>query len=229
MIRAAFVCWRRLSAAALATFLVFAAELSAQPIPGAIPGRCAEPATRPSAAGCYLIANRAIGKLPDEPVFRHIYSYPTRAEAEAAISDSSSAVAESFDRVWLLTIAGARWQSSGGKLVAKISPLPIISAQRYAARYMEATFPPNQTLITTAHRHSGPEAWYVVTGAQCLRTPTHTTVVRAGEAGVVPAGPPMVLTGVGREIRRALVLVLHDASEPWMSNTTEWAPKGDCP
>jgi quercetin dioxygenase-like cupin family protein len=107
--------------------------------------------------------------------------------------------------------------------------LPITPAKRYIARYMEATFPPNQEWKTSVHRHSGPEAWYVLTGAQCLRTPEHTTVLRAGEGGFVPPGPPMVLTSIGPETRRALVLVLHDESQPWLTNTTEWTPTTECP
>jgi quercetin dioxygenase-like cupin family protein len=107
--------------------------------------------------------------------------------------------------------------------------LPITPARQYLARYMEATFPPNQAMQTTVHRHSGSEAWYVVTGAQCLRTPESTTILRAGEGGFVPPGPPMVLTAMGTETRRALVLVLHDASQPWQTNTTEWTPTRECP
>jgi hypothetical protein len=49
--------------------------------------------------------------------------------------------------------------------------LPIGSADQYIARYMEATFQPSQQLQTSVHQHAGPEAWYVLTGAQCLRTP----------------------------------------------------------
>jgi len=92
---------------------------------------------------------------------------------------------------------------------------------------MEATFPPNRGMITTVHRHSGPEAWYVLTGAQCLRTPEQTMVLRAGEGGFVPSGPPMVLTSIGQETRRALFLVL--ASQPWQTNTGEWTPTQECP
>jgi mannose-6-phosphate isomerase-like protein (cupin superfamily) len=219
----------RLLGAAAAALIVVATQVSAQQVPGAIPGRCADAPMRPSDVGCYLLASRPIDRLPDEPVFWHIYSYRTRAAAEAARSDSSSAVAESFGKVWLLTIAHVRWRPADGERVAVIGPLPTTHAQRYVARYMEATFPPDEPLKTTVHRHSGAEAWYVVTGAQCLRTPAHTTVLRAGEGGVVPPGPPMVLTAVGRDIRRALVLVLHDASEPWQTNTTEWSPTGECP
>jgi hypothetical protein len=91
--------------------LAFATQLSAWQIAGAsIPGGCADPPKSPSAVGCYLIATRPIEKLPDEPVFWHLYSYPTVAAAEAAKSESSSAVAESFDRVWLFTIASEQWR-----------------------------------------------------------------------------------------------------------------------
>jgi quercetin dioxygenase-like cupin family protein len=210
--------------------LAFTAQLSAQQITGAsIPGGCADPPTRPSDIGCYLSAIQPIEKLPDEPVFWHLYTYPTRAAAEAAKSESSSAVAESLDKVWLFTVANAQWRPAAGERIAVIGPLPITPAKRYIARYMEATFPPNQGWKTSVHRHSGSESWYVLTGAQCLRTPERTTILRAGEGGFVPPGPPMVLTSIGPETRRALFLVLHDASQPWQTNTTEWAPTGECP
>ena len=203
--------------------------VAARQVPGAIPGGCTDPPNRPSTVGCYLSATQRIERLPDEPVFWHLYSYLTRAAAEMAQSHPASTIAESLDKVWLFTIADAKWRPVIGERVAVIGPLPIRPAQQYIARYMEATFPPNQTMATTVHRHSGPEAWYVLTGAQCLRTPESTAVLRAGEGGVVPPGPPMVLTSIGHEIRRALVLVLHDASQPWQTNTTEWTPTTQCP
>jgi hypothetical protein len=54
-------------------------------------------------------------------------------------------------------------------------------------------------------------------------------VIRSGQGGFVAAGPPMMLTSIGTETRRALVLVLHDASEPWMTVTTDWTPTKECP
>jgi mannose-6-phosphate isomerase-like protein (cupin superfamily) len=167
--------------------------LAARQAPGAIPGGCAEPPNRPSNVGCYLSATQRIERLPGEPVFWHLYSYPTRAAAETAKSHPASTVAESLDKIWLFAIADAKWRPATGERVAMIGPLPIRPARQYIARYMEATFPPNQAMVTTVHRHSGPEAWYVVTGAQCLRTPEGITVLRADEGGVVPPGPPMVL------------------------------------
>ena len=219
----------RLARVAVAALAVTPQPSAAQMAGAAIPGGCADAPKQPSEVGCYLSAIQPIEKLPDEPVFWHLYSYQTRATAEAAKSDSSTTVVESLGKVWLFAIANAQWRPATGERVAVIGPLPITRANQYIARYMEATFPPNQAMRTSVHRHSGPEAWYVLTGAQCLRTPEHTTVLRAGEGGFVPPGPPMVLTSIGSETRRALVLVLHDASERWQTNTTEWTPTRECP
>jgi quercetin dioxygenase-like cupin family protein len=92
---------------------------------------------------------------------------------------------------------------------------------------MEGTVPPGAK--TPVHIHWGPEAWYVLEGAQCLETPDGISVVRAGESTVVRQGPDMVLSSVGSATRRTLVLVLHDASKPWTVETTTWKPKGLCP
>jgi hypothetical protein len=48
-----------------------------------------------------------------------------------------------------------------------------------------------------------------------MDTPEGKLVGRAGGAHViVPGGPPMHLTATGKETRRALVLILHDSSNP---------------
>lgn len=43
------------------------------------------------------------------------------------------------------------------------------------------------------------------------------------------AGPPMVPSTVGPETRRAVLLVLHDAAQPWSTADQAWAPRGACP
>ena len=143
--------------------------------------------------------------------------------------DATTVAVDLAKTVFELAIANAQWRPASGDRVATIGPLPTTRATRYTARYMEAVFPANQSMKTSVHRHSGPEAWYVVTGTQCLRTPDGTSVIRSGQGGFVAAGPPMMLTSVGTETRRALVLVLHDRSEPWMTVTSDWTPTQDCP
>jgi quercetin dioxygenase-like cupin family protein len=200
-------------------------------MPGArVPGGCDVPASnRTSDTGCYLLATEPLDALPAAQVFWHLYTYPTRVAAEVARKTSAGTVVESLGKIWLFRIADAEWRPSSGERVAVIGPLPVIAAKKYTARYMQAVFPPKQALQTAVHQHSGPEAWYVLTGAQCLRTPDQVLVIRAGEGGFVRPGPSMLLTSIGAETRRAVLLVLHDADQPWMTITSDWTPTTQCP
>jgi quercetin dioxygenase-like cupin family protein len=177
-------------------------------------------------AGCYLVATTSVGVFPALSVYWHLYEYAGRAEAEAAAAPRS-AVVESQGRMWVYTIAGKDWQPRSGKRVAVVGPLSVPAGRQYTARYMEAMFEPG--MRTAVHRHSGAEAWYLLTGAQCLETPEGITVVKAGEAAVVREGPPMILSSVGNETRRSVLLVLHDSTQPWTSSATDWKPAGRCP
>jgi quercetin dioxygenase-like cupin family protein len=167
-----------------------------------------------------------LGRLPAVDVYWHLYTYPTLSEANAHKVLRSTA-AQSLGKVWVFTIAGKNWRPTAGERVAVVGPLPHDAQTPYIARYMEAAFEPGTR--TPVHTHSGPEAWYVLGGAQCLETPEGITVVRAGEAALVRQGPPMVLSSVGSEVRRSVLLVLHASSEPWITPHAEWAAKGRCP
>ena len=202
--------------------LIAAHVSNAQAGPG-----CETPvAERKSALGCYLVATQPLGRLPAGEMFWHIYSYPSIAAATAARTARSSVV-QSHDRVWLYAIADKTWRPVGGERTALIGPLGLDPDVAYTARYMEGTVPPGAK--TPVHVHPGPEAWYVLEGAQCLETPEGITVVRAGESALVRQGPEMILSSVGSATRRTLVLVLHDASRPWTIENTPWKPKGLCP
>ena len=64
----------------------------------------------------------------------------------------------------------------------------------YTARYMEAVFPPgSQPVGGPGHRHPGPEAWYIVSGSQCLETPNGVITASAGGTALVPEGWPMAV------------------------------------
>lgn len=191
------------------------------------PGACEVPAReRASEIGCYLSAVEHLGVLPEGPLYWHLDRYPSRSAAQAAKGPRGTVV-ESFGRILLYTIAPEGWRPEGGDRLATIGPLPHEPRTHYTARYMEGAFTPG--MRTTVHRHSGAEAWYLLDGAQCLETPDTITVVRAGETALVPAGPPMVLSHLGAETRRSVLLVLHESSQPWVSAVTSWTPKGLCP
>jgi len=160
------------------------------------------------------------------PVFWHLYQYPSRAAADAA-KGAHGTVVESFGKVWLYAIAEKGWRPAVGERVAVIGPLTITPRKEYSARYMEAVFTPG--MKSRIHRHSGPEAWYVLAGGQCLETLEGTTVAHAGEGAIVPQGQPMILQSVGPETRRSVLLVLHESEQSWVTPADDWKPKGLCP
>jgi quercetin dioxygenase-like cupin family protein len=205
-------------------------ETPAAPEPGRVPGRCETPVSqREGEAGCYLTTETQIGALPAPSVFWHLYHYPTR-EAAVAAQTPGTTVVDSFSKVWLYAIADQSWKPAGGEKVAVIGPLAVQVGKPYTARYMEAVFPPGMTTAMRGHRHSGPEAWYVLSGAQCLETSTEGLIqAKAGEGAMVSAGPAMSISGVGSETRRAVLLVLHPTDEPWTSPAPDWTPEGRCP
>ena len=203
--------------------VVLAASMSAQDHHSG----CDTPVSkRTNEVGCYTTATRVLGAMPKGPVFWHLYNYPTRAAAEVVMGPRGTVV-EAFGRVWLYAIEEERWRPSTGERVAAIGPLPVASGKQYTAKYMEVVFRPGMEGVP--HRHSGPEAWYVLTGAQCLETPDSIMVRHAGESGIVPEGLPMNIKAIGTEMRRAVFLVLHDSAKPWMSIASDWKPKGLCP
>jgi quercetin dioxygenase-like cupin family protein len=200
--------------------------MAVQPRAGNVPGGCSDPAeSRNDRVGCYLTATQVLGEVPSEPLFWHVYTFPDRPAANAERTRRSTVV-QAFGRTWLYSIEPEGWQPKGGTRMAVTGPLGTRRGAHYTARYMEATFPPG--LRTGAHSHSGPEAWYVLSGAQCLQTPDRTIIARAGEGALVPEGPPMVLSSIGTETRRSVLLVLHETSKPWTAPHTGWQPSGPC-
>lgn len=214
---------RRLAVIAWVLTIIIASE----PVSAQVPGGCNTPVSqRTSEVGCYLTTTEVLGAVSKGPLFWHLYTYPTRGAADAA-KEPRGTVVESFGKVWLYTIADASWRPSGGERIAVIGPLATTAGKQYTARYMEAVFTPG--MQGGPHRHSGPEAWYVLSGAQCLETPEGITVAHAGDGATVPEGPPMSIQSVGTEIRRSVLLVLHDNSQPWITTASDWKPKGLCP
>jgi quercetin dioxygenase-like cupin family protein len=176
--------------------------------------------------GCFILAANPIGSLGSTVAFWQIETYPTRAAAAQAKS-ARGVVLEAFDKVWLVTIAEAGWRSPGGTHVAEIGPLPTMAGTSYTAQFMEAVLQPG--MKSRVHRHSGLEAWYTLSGETCLETPAGMQMGRAGDSNLmVPAGPPMELTATGKDVRRALVLILHDSSQPHTMPVSDWSPKGLC-
>ena len=189
-------------------------------------GVCKPVAQRSAEEGCWILVDQAVGRAGAEDVYWHLDSYADSARAERA-KTANAAVVRALGKVWLMTIdAAPTRRSSDGTHVADIGPLRVTPGREYSATFMEAITPPGFT--SAIHRHSGPEAWYTVAGETCLETPTGKIVGRAGVPAVVPQGPPMFLTAVGQQERRAITLILHESAQPPTTMEHEWKPRGLC-
>ena len=203
------------------------------------PAGCSTPVSeRTTETGCYTTAETSLGILPSGPLFWHLYAYPSRAAAERSRS-ATGTVVDSLGKHWLFTIAEETWRPAAGERIATIGPLLVATDKPYTARYMEAVFPPgSQPVGGPGHRHSGPEAWYVLGGAQCLETPNGVIRASAGETTLVQEGMPMAISDAGIETRRTVLLVLHVSSEPYSmaiddprspgAPHSHWKPLGLC-
>ena len=209
-------------------FLVALAAVPLSAVHGQTGGTCVPIAERGERTlGCYITAREELGQLPrDSALYWHIDRFASPASAEKAKGPRGTVV-NSLEQTWLFTIADSAWHPAQGERVARIGPLSLVAADSFAAVYMEGVFEPG--MHSRVHRHPGVEAWYTLVGEQCLETPRGKLVQRAGGPGVmVPGGLPMMLTGTGSEIRKSLVLILQDATQPRSALATDWKPAGLC-
>ena len=173
-----------------------------------------------------LLAHLELPSLPAGEIFWHLDRFPSRAAAEQA-SIPTSAIVESFGSIWLFTLAKSGWRSTGGEHAARIGPLPVSEGSPFAAEYLRSIFNPGTT--APLHVHSGPEAFYALSGDTCLETPDGVQVARGpGNSLMINAGPPMLLMAVGKTPRRGFALILHDAHQAPTTLTQVWQPNGLC-
>lgn len=157
----------------------------------------------------------------------YLYRFSSKAAAEAARSEHGTVVGEA-GAFWLSELApdgSMPAQPKGGVLAAHVGPLALPSAASYTATLAYAVMQPGQR--SRIHTHPGPEAFYVVSGEQCVETPAGAKRARAGEAFSEPAGIPMELMAVGLKERRGFALVLHDSTQP-QAAPVAWHPSNLC-
>lgn len=186
---------------------------------------CRPVSERTTPYGCWILASKPLGKLPNQPVFWTLDVFPNRATADAAAT-SGSTVLDALGRVWLLTVGEKSAMPAGGLRVTQIGPLPIKPDEVYTAQYRESIMAPGA--VSRTHVHSGPEAFYTETGETCLETTSGKQVGRTGQNVIVPEGEPMELMATGSHTRRGLVLVLHSSAKPHTTLVTDWHSSGLC-
>lgn len=173
-----------------------------------------------------LLKRETIGALPQGDVYWRLYAYPTLQAAEHDRPAHGTAVA-AFGQAWLFTVGARGAPLTGGRHVADVGPIPVEAGNAYAAEYLKSTFSPGMT--APIHLHSGPEAFYALSGDTCLETPDDVQVGRGpGNSLVIRGGSPMLLMAVGTAPRRGFALILHDPALPPTTLVHDWTPQGLC-
>jgi len=175
-----------------------------------------------------LVAHQDLGALPPTPLCWSIYTFADLQAAERA-KPQHGVVVQAFGQAWMFGLGGKGRDVKGGRHLADVGPLPIATTQGdFSAEYLKSTFAPGMT--APVHVHSGPEAFYAISGASCLETPDGVQVARgANHSLMVRQGPPMLLMAVGQETRQGFALILHGQGNAPTTLTSTWTPKGLCP
>jgi quercetin dioxygenase-like cupin family protein len=179
--------------------------------------------TRPE-FGCFRIGVAKNLEFSSPTVFWHLQTFPSRAAAIEAKSPSGIVV-EADGRVWLSEVGPRDLVPQGGRTVAVIGPLSLVAGKSYDAEIAYSVMAPSDR--SRVHTHSGPEAWYVLAGAQCLETPAGTIRGHAGETMSAAPNGPMQLSVTGADVARALTLVIHDSAQEFGA-ASDWKPPGAC-
>lgn len=173
--------------------------------------------------GCQLLVRSTVAAFPEGPLFWHLRSFDTLAEAEGARAPQD-VIAAAGGQAWLFSFGPESLQRAG-RLVGRVGPLPLGRTGPFQIQLWYVVMPRGAS--TGSHLHPGPEAWYVLEGEQCLDTPNGPIRARAGEGALVGANIPMRLFNPGAGTRRALFIVIHDPSV-LEASSSPWTPSGAC-
>ena len=162
------------------------------------------------------LAEKRVSALPAGPLFWQVEAFPTLTQAQAAAGPNGLAV-ESGGKAWLFRLGPkGTGASDGGKHVAEVGPLPVVTATEFLLRINEASGPAGS--ITPIHTHPGSEAFYVLAGEQTIRSPHGMLRVKPGQSETGHgADVPMQVSSSGASDLHALVMFVVDATKPFSS------------
>jgi mannose-6-phosphate isomerase-like protein (cupin superfamily) len=164
------------------------------------------------------LTERKVTSLPvGRPrLYWRIERFSSLPQAQAAATGPWALAADAFGSAWLFRLGPKGMASSGGAEVAEVGPLPPVRGQLYLLRINEATGAPGS--ITTVHTHPGTEAFYVLAGEGCLRTPSGVVRIPAGQ-GIAgsEAEVPVQVSSCGSTELRQLIMFVVDANRPFSS------------
>jgi len=175
--------------------------------------------------GCSYIADKPLPDGLQQPLFWHIDKFDSRERAQAAVTPASVA----FDAAgswWLFTIESSAKDHHGGQHVAQVELGPLPPAKQYGLLVYSSFIPPG--LTSRVHHHSGPEAFYVVDGEQCLRTESRAYPMHQGDTLLLPTGTIMQMVATGSVARHSFAVVVYDSSQPPTTRMENPSPLAEC-
>ena len=167
-----------------------------------------------------VLAEKKVAALPaGRPrLYWRVENFPSLAQAQAAAGPMGLA-AEAAGKAWLFTLAPKGGSSAGGTKVAEVGPLSPVVAPAYLLRINDGSGPPGS--ITVVHTHQGTEAFYVLTGELCIRTPQGVLRVPAGRTEAGPGADTVVqISSCGSTNLYELIMFVVDATRPFSSPAT---------
>ena len=172
--------------------------------------------------GCSIVETKPLTIALQEPLLWHIDQFDNGTQARAAVGPASIAV-EAHGTWWLLSVESSAVDHHGGHHVTHVALPSLPRAEKYSMLVISAYVAAG--LTSRVHTHSGVEAFYVVDGQQCLETQTAADTMTKGQSFAIAAGAPMRLVATGKSPRRALAVVVYDASQPPTTRMEGDAPK----
>lgn len=174
-----------------------------------------------------LLGRAEVGPVGAGAIYWRLFRFPDRATARRERTRSSTLV-EAFGSTWLFIVGPLTAPAPLRAPAGRIGPLPLGGqAGVYVAEYLRSTFSPGMT--APVHVHSGPEAFFALTGGTCLETPEGVQQVEGpGSTLMIREGLPMLLMATGPDVRRGFALILHDPSRPPTTLTSAWSAAGLC-
>jgi quercetin dioxygenase-like cupin family protein len=192
---------------AIALIALFAGAASAQ-----LESPCVQDSPeRRGELGCSVVEIKPLPSGLARSLVWHIDQFDTEQHARAAVTPTSIAL-QAHGSWWLSSVEPHTRDHHGGKHVAEVKLPALPAAEGYSMLVISAYVAPG--LTSRIHTHSGVEGFYVVDGAQCLETEARADTMRKGQGLAVAAGVTMRLVAIGAVPRRALAVVVYDASRP---------------
>ncbi len=179
--------------------------------------------------GCWNVGRVAAIRLSDLQPYWHLRRFQDRHAAEA-VAGSTGIVVAINEEVWLSTVGPREPGPSLAEQIAVVGPLHLPSASSYDLVLSYVVMPAGSR--SPVHALSGPRAWYLLEGEQCLETVIATSKASAsnktpGNAMIAPSNVPLEVATTGTSTSRVLGLSIMDSTQTGTVRPN-WQPSGAC-